>query len=163
MEFLSTPEFWVLVSFVLFIAVLIYFKIPGFVTKALDDRAAGIAKELEDAQKLREEAQAIMAEYQRKQRDAEKEAEGIVSQAMHEAERFAEEARAKLQDSLERRTRMAEDKIAQAEAQAVKDVQAAAADLAIFAAEKLIASEVTGKKADDLVTQSIKDVQAKLN
>lgn len=163
MKFLSTPEFWVLVSFVLFIAMLIYFKVPGLVTKALDDRAAGIATELEEAQKLREEAQAIMAEYQRKQRDAEKEAEGIVSQAMHEAERFAEEARVKLQDSLERRTRMAEDKIAQAEAQAVKDVQAAAADLAIFAAEKLIASEVTGKKADDLVSQSIKDVQAKLN
>ena len=112
---------------------------------------------------LREEAQAVLADYQRRQRDAEKEAEGIVTQAMHEAERFAEDARAKLQESLERRTRMAEEKIGQAEAQALKDVQAAAADLAIAAAEKLIATELKGKKADALIDQGIKDVQAKLN
>jgi F-type H+-transporting ATPase subunit b len=163
MSFFAQPETWVLVSFLLFIALLMYFKVPGMVTKALDDRAAAIAKELEEAQKLREEAQAILADYQRRQRDAEKEAEGIVTQAMHEAERFAEEAQAKLQDSLERRTRMAEEKIGQAEAQALKDVRAAAADLAIAAAEKLISSEVSGKKADALISQSIKDVQSKLN
>lgn len=163
MSFLAQPETWVLVSFLLFIALLVYFKVPGLVTKALDDRAAAIARELEEAQKLREEAQAILADYQRKQRDAEKEAEGIVTQAMHEAERFAEEARAKLQDSLERRTRIAEEKIEQAEAQALKDVRAAAADLAIAAAERLIATEVKGKKADTLIDKSIKDVQSKLN
>ena len=163
MSFFAQPETWVLVSFLLFIALLVYFKVPGLVTKALDDRAAAIAKELEEAQRLREEAQALLADYQRKQRDAEKEAEGIVSQAMSEAERFAEEAQAKLQESLERRTRIAEEKIEQAEVQALKDVRAAAADLAVSAAEKLIATEVTGKKADALITQSIKDVQSKLN
>jgi len=163
MEFLAKPETWVLVSFIVFVGLLVYLKVPGLVTKALDDRADAIRKELEDAQKLREEAQAVLADYQRRQRDAEKEAEGIVTQAMHEAERFAEDARAKLQESLERRTRMAEEKIGQAEAQALKDVQAAAADLAIAAAEKLIATELKGKKADALIDQGIKDVQAKLN
>lgn len=163
MDFLSSAEFWVAVSFVGFVALVIYMKVPGMVTKALDDRAAAISKELEEAQKLREEAQAILADYQRRQRDAEKEAEGIVTQAMHEAERFAEEARAKLQESLERRSKIAEEKIQQAEAQALKDVRNAATDLAIAAAEKLIAEEIKGKKATDLVTQSIEDVRAKLN
>jgi len=163
MSFFAQPETWVLVSFLLFIALVIYLKVPGMVTKALDDRADQIAKELEEAQKLREEAQALLADYQRRQRDAEQEAEAIVTQAMSEAENFAEEARAKLEESLERRTKLAEDKIDQAEAQALKDVRAAAVDLSIAAAEKLIAQEVGGKKAEALIEQSIKDVQAKLN
>lgn len=163
MSIFALPETWVLVSFILFIALVIYMKVPAMVTKALDDRADQIAKELEEAQKLREEAQALLADYQRRQRDAEKEAEAIVTQAMSEAENFAEEARAKLKESLERRTKLAEDKIDQAEAQALKDVRAAAVDLSIAAAEKLIAQEVGGKKAEALIEQSIKDVQAKLN
>lgn len=163
MEFLSTPETWVLVSFVLFMGVLAYYKVPAMVGKALDKRSDAIRTELEEAQRLREEAQAMMADYRRRQSEAEREAQGIITQANAEAERFAQEARAKLQETLERRTRLAEQKIEQAEAQAVKDVQAAAAELAIAAAGRILAAEVTGAKASALIDQSIETVGDKLN
>lgn len=163
MEFLSTPETWVLVSFVLFMGVLAYYKVPAMIGKALDKRADAIRTELEEAQRLREEAQAMMADYRRRQSEAEREAQGIITQASAEAERFAQEARAKLQETLERRTRLAEQKIEQAEAQAVKDVQAAAAELAIAAAGRILAAEVTGAKASALIDQSIETVGDKLN
>jgi len=160
---LATPEFWVLVSFVLFIGLLVYLRIPGKVAAMLDERAARIAKELDEARKLRDEAQGLLADYERRRRDAEKEAEAILAQARVEAEAFVVETRQKLAETVERRGRMAEEKIAQAEAQAVKDVRAAAAELAIAAATRIIADEVQGAKADQLVDVSIANLKDRLH
>jgi F-type H+-transporting ATPase subunit b len=160
---LATPEFWVLASFVLFIGLLVYLKVPGKVAALLDDRAARIAKELDEARKLREEAQGLLADYERKRRDAEKEAEAIIAQAREEAEVFAVETRQKLAETIERRGRLAEEKIAQAEVQAVKEVRAAAAELAIAAATRIIAGEVQGAKADQLVDDSIASLKDRLH
>lgn len=159
----STPEFWVLISFIGFIAVVVYFQAPKMVAKALDERAARIRNELEEARRLREEAQNLLAEYQRKQRDAEAEAENIVTQARHEAELYASEAREKLKESLTRRTKLAEDRIAQAEAQAIQDVRARAAEVAVEAAGRLIASDLSKDKAKSLIDDGIKGLSSKLN
>ena len=160
---LATPEFWVLVSFVLFIGLLVYLKVPGKVGTLLDERADRIAKELDEARKLREEAQGLLADYERRRRDADKEAEAIIAQAREEAEIFATETRQKLGETIERRGRMAEEKIAQAEAYAIKEVQAAAADIAIAAATRIIMQEVQGAKADQLVDDSIASLKSKLH
>jgi F-type H+-transporting ATPase subunit b len=160
---LATPEFWVLVSFVLFIGLIVYLKVPGKVTAMLDERAERISRELDEARKLREEAQELLADYERKRRDADKEAEAIIAQAREEAEAFAVETRQKLVEMVERRGHMAEEKIAQAEAQAVKEVRAAAAELAIAAATRIISDEVQGARADQLVAASIADLKDRLH
>jgi len=160
---LATPEFWVLVSFVLFIGLIVYLKVPGKVTAMLDERAERISRELDEARKLREEAQELLADYERKRRDADKEAEAIIAQAREEAEAFAVETRQKLVEMVERRGNMAEEKIAQAEAQAVKEVRAAAAELAIAAATRIISDEVQGARADQLVAASIADLKDRLH
>ncbi len=162
MGFFTTPEAWVLVSFLGFVALVLYFKVPAKATAALDARAHRIRAELEEAQKLREEAQSLLAEYQRKRREAEKEAEDIVSQAKEEADRLKVEARRQLEEMIARRTRMAELKIAQAEEQAVADVRAAATDAAISAAGQILADKVTGKAASTLVADSIEQVKQRL-
>ena len=160
---LATPEFWVLVSFVLFIGLIVYLKVPGKVTAMLDERAERISRELDEARKLREEAQELLADYERKRRDADKEAEAIIAQTREEAEAFAVETRQKLVEMVERRGNMAEEKIAQAEAQAVKEVRAAAAELAIAAATRIISDEVQGARADQLVAASIADLKDRLH
>jgi F-type H+-transporting ATPase subunit b len=159
----AAPELWVLVSFVLFLALLVYYNIPNKVAKALDDRASKIQAELEEARRLREEAQSILADYQRKQRDAEKEAEDIIAMARREAQFYAEESRRTLTESLQRRVKLAEEKIARAEGQAVQDIRSRSVDAAVAAAETLIARELRGKSAEDLVDKSIRDVSTKLN
>lgn len=155
--------FWATVALVIFLAIVFYIKVPGKITASLDDRANGIRKELDDARKLREEAQSLLADYQRKQREAETEAEGIVAAAKREAEMLREEANAKIEDYIARRTKVAEQKIALAEAQAAADVKAAAVDLAVAAAETVLAKQMTGKTAADLLDKSIADVKANLN
>ena len=160
---LATPEFWVLVSFVLFIGLIVYLKVPGKVTAMLDERAERISRELDEARKLREEAQGLLADYERKRRDADKEAEAIIAQAREEADAYAVETRQKLAEMIERRGHMAEEKIAQAEAQAVKEVRAAAAELAIAAATRIISDEVQGARADQLVDASIADLKDRLH
>jgi F-type H+-transporting ATPase subunit b len=159
----AAPELWVLVSFVLFVALLVYYKIPNKVAKALDDRAGKIHAELEEARRLREEAQTILADYQRKQRDAEKEAEDIIAMARREARFYAEESHKALNESLQRRVKLAEEKIARAEEQAVQDIRSKSVDAAVAAAGMLIARELEGKSAEDLVDKSIRDVAARLN
>jgi F-type H+-transporting ATPase subunit b len=159
----ASPELWVLVSFVLFLALLVYYKIPNKVAKALDDRADRIKAELEEARRLREEAQSILADYQRKQRDAEKEVEDIIALARREAQFFAAEFNKSLNETLQRRVKLAEEKIARAEEQAVQDIRSKSVDAAVAAAQTVIARELKGKSAEDLVTRSIRDVSAKLN
>lgn len=157
------PAFWVGVAFVAFIGFLIWKKVPKLIADALDKRADGIRTQLDEARALREEAQALLAEYQRKQRDAEQEAEKILEHAREEALRISTEAKASLEASIERRTQLAQDKIAQAEAAAVKEVQAVAVDIATNTARKLIRDEMSRDKADELTGQVIKDLPGHLN
>lgn len=160
---LHDPAFWTAIAFVGFIAALLYFKLPAVVGKALDDRSDAIRSELEEARNLREQAQTVLADYERKQRQAEKEAESIIIQAKAEAERLAQETHKKLEESLERRMKLAEDKIAQAEGQALKEVRIQAADIAVAAAQTIISSEFSTKQASDLVDESIKGLKDTLN
>ncbi len=160
---LSTPEFWVAVSFVLFAGLVIYMGVPGKLTAALDARSERIANELAEANRLREEAQALLSEYQHKRKEAEAEAASIIALAKSEAEAYAAETRRKLAETVERRTRMAEQKIASAETLAVKEVQSAASELAIAAASDLIAEEAKGAKGAKLVDDSIAALKTQLN
>src|SRR3954468_7058501 len=138
MEMIKEPEFWVAVAFVLFIGVLVYVGAHKKITDALDHRSARIKAELDEARRLREEAQKLLAEYQRKQREAEREAEAIVADAKAEAERVAAGAGSKMEEFVTRRTKLAETKIGQAEAQALADVRATAADAVVAAAEAIL-------------------------
>jgi F-type H+-transporting ATPase subunit b len=129
----------------------------------LDSRAERIAKELDEAKRLREEADKVLADYRRKQADAVKETEAIVAQAAKEAEILTAETRRSMQEHFERRMKLAEDKIARAEADALRDVRAAAADAAVAAAEIVIAAKITPAEADKLVKQGIDALKSKLN
>lgn len=160
---LSTPEFWVAVSFFAFLGLLAYFGVPAIIGKALDQRADAIRKELDDARRLREEAQLLLADYQRKGLEAENEARGIVEQARREAEALAAETRRNLQETLARRTRMAEEKIARAEAQALAEVRSAAVDAAIGAAERVLKAKAQGAIGDKLIADGIESVRKRLN
>jgi F-type H+-transporting ATPase subunit b len=163
MEFLLEPEFWVAVSFFLFVGVVIYLGAHKKIAVALDARAASIAKELDEARRLRQEAENVLADYRRKQGEAAKEAEAIVSLAAKEAEILTAETRRSMQEHFERRMKLAEDKIARAEAEALREVRAAAADAAIAAAQAVIAEKLTPEAADKLVKQGIDALKGKLN
>lgn len=163
MHLLAEAETWVAVAFVIFLGVLAYVGVPKLIAKALDDRAARIKAELDDARKLKEEAADLLAEYQRKRTAAEAEAESIIAGAKDEAARMAVEAKAKIEEFVARRTKMAEAKIAQAEAQAAADVRSAAAEAAVAAAEKILSAEAKGALAGELIAKGIEDVRKKLN
>jgi len=163
MEFLMDPEFWIAVGFVTVLVVFAYVGVPGMLAKALDARAAGIAKDLEDARKLREEAESLLASYKAKAAEIEREAEAIIAEAKAEAEIYAKEAREALAALIERRGKQAQDKIAQAEAQAMAEIRGLAADAAAAAAEKLIAARLDETRAGALIAKSLGDLTAKLN
>ena len=162
-ELLHEAEFWVAVAFVIFVGIVVYAGVPAMMVRALDGRADRAKTELDEARRLRQEAESLLEEYQRKQQNAEAEAQQIIRDAQREGERMRAEAAAKIDDFVARRTRMAETKIGQAEAQALADVRAAAADAAVAAAEKILAQSVKGKVGDDLIAQGLADVKAKLN
>ena len=155
--------FFALVALVIFLGIIIYAKVPGMITKSLDDRAGRIRNELEEARNLREEAQQLLAEYQRKRKEAEKEAAEIVSIAQREAESILVEAKQKTEDYVARRTAMAEQKIAQAERDAVNDVRARAVDIAVEAARSVLGDKVDAKLSADLFKSSVEQVRTKLN
>lgn len=155
--------FWALIALVIFLGIVVYLKVPGQIGKALDARADKIRHELEEARKLREEAQELLAEYQRKRKAAEAEASDIVAAARHEADLLAKEARKKTEDFVARRTAMAEQKIGQAEAQAMADVRSAAVDIAIAASQKLIAQKASGAGADALFKQGLAELKSRMN
>jgi F-type H+-transporting ATPase subunit b len=157
------PEFWVAVAFVILMAVFAWLGIHRTVLKALDHRAERIKAELDDARRLKDEAAKLLGEYQTRRASAEREAGEIISSARAEAERIAAEARTKLEDFVARRTKTAESKIALAEAQAVADVRAAAANAAVTAASTILSQSVKGSVADDLLVKGIAEVKAKLN
>ncbi|WP_375663699.1 MULTISPECIES: F0F1 ATP synthase subunit B [unclassified Bartonella] len=150
-----TDTFWAFVGLVLFLALLVYFQIPQRVIHHLDARAKRIKDELDEALRLREEAQEILAEYQRKHAEAEKDAQEIVAAAKHEVESIIAESRAKAEEYVKNRNKLAEQKIAQAEADAIRMVSSSAIDLAISTARTLIAREIDSNKADELIKESL--------
>ena len=157
------PEFWVLVAFVLVIALGLWKKVHSAAGTALDGRAAKIKDQLDEARKLRDEAQAMLAEYQRKQRDSLQEAEGIVAHAKAEAERLAVQAAKDLEAALDRRQRLALDKIALAEAKAAAEVRSIAVDVAITAARQVIAEQLDQQRAGNLIDQAIAELPQRLH
>jgi F-type H+-transporting ATPase subunit b len=155
--------FFTAVAFVIFLAVLGYVGVHRTLLGTLDKRRDRIKSELDEARRLRDEAAKLLADYQRRQGEAQKEAEGIIAGAQAEAERLATEADAKLQDFVARRTKMAEQKIAQAEAQALTDVRHAATEAAVAAAERVLEQSAKGAMAEALIAKGIEDVKSKLN
>ena len=159
---LNNPTFWVAVAFFVFMG-LMFWKARKPVLDGLDSRAERIKAELDEAQRLREEAQKALAEYKRKQRDAAKEAEDMLASAKHEAELIRNQASEDLKAVLARRERAALEKIAQAEIQAVQDVRAQAVDIAMAATAKLLSENVDPGRDQAMVDQAIKDLSAKLH
>jgi F-type H+-transporting ATPase subunit b len=157
------PETWVAIAFVILMGVFAWLGVHRTVLTALDHRAERIKSELDDARRLKEEAAKVLAEYKAKRASAEREAEDIVTNAKAEAERIAAEAKTKMEDFVARRTKTAESKIAMAEAQALADVRAAAADAAVQAASTILSQSVKGSVADNLLAKGIAEVRQKLN
>jgi F-type H+-transporting ATPase subunit b len=162
-EILHEGETWVAVGFVLVVALLLWKGVPGMVGKMLDQRAAVIVAELEEAKRLRAEAASLLADYQKRAAGAEAEAQGIVSAATAEAAAFAKESRASLEAQIARRAAAAQDKIAQAEAAALNEIRGLAADTAVNAAQKLIAARLDEARAKTLIADGIQGVGEKLN
>jgi len=155
--------FWVGAAFILFAGILFYFKVPGMMTKALDERAEKISADLEQARQLHEEAQALLATYERKQRVALAEAEKIIAHAREEALREAEIAAKKLDQTIARRQQAALDKIALAETQAEAEIRDAAIDIAIAATAAIVAQQVKGDRADALIAVATTGLDRYLN
>ena len=155
--------FWATVALVLFFALIAYFKVPAMIGKSLDGRSDKIRNDLEEARHLREEAQQLLAEYQRKRKEAEAEAETIVSSAKREADALKADAERKTEEYVTRRTAIAEQKIAQAEGQAIAEVKAAAVDIAVEAAESLMGKKMSGAAGADMFKKSLAEVKARMN
>lgn len=159
---LHDAEFWVLIAFVIFIG-LVWKPIGRMIGVALDRRSELIKAEIEEAARLREEAQSLFASYQRRHKEAMQQAEDIVAHARAEADRLAKEAAAELEQSLKRREQLALQWIAQAEAEAVREVRLKAADLAAAAATQLMAERMAGSEGDVLVDQAIRELPNRLH
>jgi F-type H+-transporting ATPase subunit b len=159
----SEPEFWVAVGFVILMAVFAYVGVHRTVLTSLDHRRDRIKAEIDDARRLKEEAAKLLAEYKARQAAAEREAEEIITSAKAEAERIAAEAKVKMEDFVSRRTKTAESKIALAEAQALADVRAAAAEAAVAAATTILSKSMKASVADELLAKGIDEVRTKLN
>ncbi len=159
----TQPETWVAIAFVILMVLFAYLGIHKTVLTALDHRSQRIKAELDDARRLKDEAAKLLGEYQARRATAEREAEEIIANARSEAERIATDAKAKMEDFVARRTKTAEGKIALAEAQALADVRAAAANAAVEAASTILSQSVKGSVADDLLAKGIAEVRAKLN
>ena len=154
---------WATIGLITFLALIVYLKVPAMVTKSLDERTAKIRNDMDEALSLREEAQDLLAEYQRKRRQAEEEADEIIAAAKRDAAALTEEAAKKTAEFVTRRTALAEQKIEQAEATALAEVRAAAIDVAVTAAEQLVASKMTAAKSSALIKEGISEVKTKLN
>jgi F-type H+-transporting ATPase subunit b len=159
----AEPEFWVAVAFVILMGIFAYMGVHRTILTTLDHRSERIRSELEDAQRLKQDAAKLLAEYKARRATAEREAADIVASAKTEAERIAAEAKAKMEDFVARRTKTAESKIALAEAQALADVRAAAADAAVAAASTILSQTVKGEVAEDLLAKGITEAREKLN
>lgn len=155
--------FFAFVGLVLFLALIVYLKVPGMMAKSLDARADKIRDELAEAKRLREEAQHVLAEYQRKRKEAEAEAASIVAAAEREAAALTAEAKQKTEEFVARRNALSEQKIKQAETDAVNAVRSAAVDLAIAAAEAVLVKKADAGIQDTLFKGAVNEVKARLN
>lgn len=163
MDLTALATFWATVGLVLFLALVVYLKVPAMLAKSLDERAGRITNELEEAKRLRAEAQALLVEYQQKRKEAEAEAAHIVAAAEREAEMLTAEARQKTDEFVARRTALSEQKIKQAETDAINSVRATAVDIAIAAAEKVIAQKTDPVTQASLFSKAIGEVKTRLN
>jgi len=157
------PTTWVAVAFVIFVGLMIYLGAGKKISGALDRRAEAIKNQLDEAQRLREEAQHALAEYKRMQRDAAKEAEDILGLAAEEAEIMRERAEKDLAHSIKRREEQAVARIAQAEAEAIQQVRDLAIDVAMAAATEVLADRLDGTDGDNIITAAIKELPSRLN
>lgn len=160
---LFNTDFVVLIGFLLFLALIFYFNVPSLLMSMLDKRAEGIQAELDEARALREEAQTILASYERKQREVAEQSERIVAHAREEARLAAEQAKEDLKNSIARRLQAAEDQIANAEQKAVKEVRDRAVEVAIAAAARVIAEQTTAADSNRLIDQAIDTVSERLH
>ncbi|WP_075289984.1 F0F1 ATP synthase subunit B [Rhizobium arenae] len=163
MDLTSLATFWAFVGLILFFVLIAYLKVPAMLAKSLDERAGRISNELKEAKRLREEAQALLVEYQKKRKEAEAEAANIVAAAEREATALTAEAKAKTEEFVARRTSLSEQKIKQAESDAINAVRATAVDLAIAAAEQVIASKSDATTQNALFAKAVGDVKTRLN
>ena len=155
--------FWAMIALFIFIGVVVYFKVPGLIAKGLDDRAAKIRGDLDEAQRLREEAQQLLADFQKKRKEAEQEAADMVAAAKRESDLLIEEAHKKTEEYVARRAALAELKIGQAERDAVNEVRSIAVEVATEAARKVLAGRLDEKTSGELFKDSLAAVQTKLN
>tara|TARA_R110000737_G_scaffold339210_2_gene360914 strand:- start:861 stop:1436 length:576 start_codon:yes stop_codon:yes gene_type:complete len=160
---LHNTNFIVLLAFILFIGILVYFKVPGLIGGLLDKRSSGIKSELDGARALRDEAQSLLASYERKQKEVQAQADRIVDAARADANAAADQAKADLKVSIARRLKAAEEQIESAEKAAVKEVRDRAVIVAVAAARDVIAKQLTKEQADGLIDSSIDTVKARLN
>lgn len=163
MDFLNNTDYVVAIAFVIFVGIVLYFGVPKMIGKMLDDRAAKISADIDEARALREEAQSLLASYERKQEEVKGQAERIVTQAREEAQQAAEDAKADLARSIERRLQAAEDQIASAEAKASNEVRDQAVSVAIAAARQVVGKKLSTKDAGSLIDDAIKEVGTKLH
>jgi len=162
MELLKDPGFWVAASLVTFLLILVILKVPGMAVKALDGRATAIKTEIDEARRLRDEAQALLAEQQRQQAQAKTQADQIIAEARAEARRAAEEAKTELAATIERRRKQAEEKIARAEADAEADIRAYAGSVSVGAARRFIAAQMDEARSSRLIDGAIADLPKQL-
>lgn len=160
---MMTDTFWALIGLLLFIAVLVYYKVPALLNSFLDKRAELIRSELDEARRTREEAQELLAVYQAKREQAEKEAKEIIATAKREAELLAKDAHQKMEDYVARRNKMAEQKIAHAESEAIDAVKSSVVDLAVAAAKEILVKEIDTKKSASLIKESLAEVKTHLH
>mgnify|MGYP001164183450 CR=1 FL=1 len=160
---LRNTDFVVTISFILFALVLIYLKVPSMLGKMLDQRAVSIKSELDEARALREEAQTILASYERQQKEVSDQAARIVEDARHEAKEAAEQAKIDLEKSVQRRMSAAEEKIASAQASAEREVRDTAINVAVAAATEILGSQMSADMADQLTENAISEVQTKFH
>ncbi|MEC7537343.1 MAG: F0F1 ATP synthase subunit B [Pseudomonadota bacterium] len=158
---LQDPTFWVAVAFVIFV-IAVFKPIKGALIGGLDAKIEEIRREVEEAEKLREEAQSLLANYQRQQRQAMQDAENIVARAKEEAVRHRAEADEAMKEMVRRQEEQAREKIAQAEAAAIQEVKLMAVDLAMAASEKLLADKLVGDEGSRLIDKSISEIPQKL-
>jgi F-type H+-transporting ATPase subunit b len=155
--------FWAMIALFIFLGVIAYFKVPAMITKGLDERAAKIRGDLDEAQRLRQEAQQLLAEFQKKRKEAEKEAAEMVAAAKRESDLIIEDAHKKTEEYVARRAALAELKIGQAERDAINEVRSVAVDVATEAARKVLAAKLDAKASAELFKDSLTAVQTKLN